>query len=440
MNDYSKVFLRANEIVVNGNDIELYIATHNQQLIEIDDDRIEVSNKFNSGIACRKFYDTHISFSYVDGIGMPQIKRVTDMDNILILPARNMSCDEIDNICDSDNIAFEFEALQRTNEISSKYRHDYCALKRALQKKGISIVNCALQRDIQLFSYMNSNNVSGIGRKRLFASSVEIEHVNRKGYDNSYIFNLGVKEEALTALADLVSALGHVPEKNNCLMKMDYIRFSNLATSKLLFFFTNMLTIDAVLSKRSFLNTFNKESIALSSNLTIIENSTLNQTITEGIDCEGTEKREIPIVQSGRINNLISGIRDSTEKCKSTGSAYRGDHRQPPYAKPTKIAVLGSKTDCEIVSEFDSIYISDLHGIEQSLDPLTTRFSAVANIDYCENGIIHKTNRSLQINTSILELFSNIVEISNTGVYGVDGSIFSGTILVENRGCIKTHI
>jgi predicted Zn-dependent protease len=438
MENFPEIFRNAHEIVMNSNNKEIFIVVQHQKMVEINDRRLEISNKLNTGMACRKFHETHTEHFFVDGIKKEQLNRLMSAKSGgAILPPTRMSSDKIDAASISDAFLFEFNDFQNIKKIERDYRSDYEALMRTSKDSRIDIFDCCRQCDTQLFYYANSNGVSGSGMRKLFASSIEIERPNCFNPSRSVAFSLDIIENSLVELLNQDSVGVCTVYDNTIPTHTNLICFSNLATSKLLFYFANLLTTDAIKNGCSFVTEANKEEILLSENLSIVENSISNRISNGAIDCEGVAKLEVPIIQSGRIQKFISNITASDDNRVSTGSAYRENHRQPPYAKPTKLAVLGSKTTKEILNEYtDFIYITDLQGIEQSMNPLTTQFNAAVNMCYYKNKILHKTNHSKKISTSILELFANIVEISGEGIYGVDGSILSGIILVENQGII----
>ena len=172
-----------------------------------------------------------------------------------------------------------------------------------------------------------------------------------------------------------------------------------------------------------------------SDKLTLLENSDMNLIIDGTVDGEGSIREPKYIVHNGVLKSFISGCRssDTGDVIEGTGSAYRFDHRVPPRVQPSKIATLGDKQLDWIISNYQDIaVINDLDGITESLDPLSTRFNAYADATiYANNVPIY--NISLKIKTSITEILNEIVEISNDGCYGADGSIFSGSFLVNNN-------
>jgi len=212
------------------------------------------------------------------------------------------------------------------------------------------------------------------------------------------------------------------------------VLFTQAATSVLLFSLLSLMTSDALLNKRSFLpepNNFENQ-IRLSNKVTVAENSCENMIHDGGIDGEGSRKREIGIVHRGVIASVLSDrLTGQRFGLKSTGSSWRKSFRDMPRVRGTKIAMSAGKDAKEqMLAQYPRVgVIGDLMGLTACLDPVSTRFQLVADVYLYNQSSIRGKNR-VMIASSLIDIFSNVIDISSERRYGVDGSVYVPSMIV----------
>lgn len=146
-------------------------------------------------------------------------------------------------------------------------------------------------------------------------------------------------------------------------------------------------------------------------------------------------RRPSMIINNGKITSLFTSGIDSIG-ISSTGSAYRFSHTDIPQVRPSKVSLRGDESLEEIIKQHRVIVLIDnLAGHRESISLKTSRFEAYSTATIIKNGI-YTARYPIKLQTTLNDIFKNIICVANDTHYGADGSIFSGSILVENNNMI----
>ena len=174
--------------------------------------------------------------------------------------------------------------------------------------------------------------------------------------------------------------------------------------------------------------------ISFGNKLTIIENSKNNKIYNANIDREGVPRQEVKIIEKGKLCSIISDIEYGTKmKISTTSSSWRNTYQQIPRVKPTSISVVaGIFSTEEIINKNNKIFvIDDLIGIASGLNSSNGDFQVISEGYLIINRKILGHIRVFFQN-NLINLFNNIIEISKDREYGIDGSIFVPSFLIDN--------
>ncbi|MBT9138958.1 MAG: hypothetical protein DDT31_01538 [Syntrophomonadaceae bacterium] len=416
------------DLVCDNKNMELYALTSKSSFVECTEKSYNIHYTDVIGMSSRKFLDGYVEFRSTDGIGHDEAKKIIQGNHYCThLPASSMVIYGNTSLPSHTNDMPLF--IEKSYE---EYEVIWYKTREQLAQQGIQLLRLYIQHQQDFYYIINSSGVQGFGVRSLYAPGIEIKSCN------SCFYHISPHEHDLP-IEILTQKIGrrHFDNDKRCGdANVDYILFASSAASKLIYFLSFFLCVDMVQSGQSFMQGSDIQSKIFSNSLTLEENSDLNCIILGTVDGEGTERKATPIIQNGVVQRLISG-KQINQSIQSTGSAYRFNHRMPPRVQPSKLTAIGDMTFEKIISEYSKIAIlHDLVGIEESINPVDTNFSAYAEADIYSTGQRIGVRR-IEIKSSLVTILNHIVQITSEGNYGADGSVYTGSFLIENTGLLK---
>ena len=275
------------------------------------------------------------------------------------------------------NIETSFSMERVTKNINNNYGLDITS------EKNI----CVIYTEVTTKNNDKINNISDI----LYTTNKDIDI-------NIFITNL--IEETVNSINKKVIKSG----------KYDVI-LSATFTSKMLGVFSKLLSKEEIRKKYSCLENKLNEKI-FSDKITIIEDpSNKSYPSYNKFDNEGVETYKKTIVDKGVLKTYLYNNKEALiDKVKSTGNGYGSIDARNIYIEP------GDKSEEELIKEMNSgLYIKDYQssgGVV--LNPTTGVISAQITGTIVENGQKLDSFETSILTTTIFELLSNVVDISNT--------------------------
>ena len=419
--------------VQSKENLELYISVSLFNYAECTENKIDFQYQENIGMSVRIFHKSHTDFLYTNGISVEKLQMMLKNNHVMSqLPPTSMPLASTENINPLSKIILDQPSILKRNEIDV----DFCEnawdnAKTFLSSKNQQLLKMHIQSQQDIYFIFNSNGVNGYSKRSMSAYGFEINS------NQNYLYKIfpGLKLLDNNSYSSLFKMQDRMKDKLTN-KRVDYILFSGDAMAKILYFFVFLLNRDLVISGSSIFKIDDLGKKLFSKNLNIEENSSDNKIIIGNVDGEGVQRKAKFIVENGVLNHFFNDSQVS-EKIESTASAFRFTHTEPPRIQPTKVSVKGNKSlDWIIKSHNNIIVIDDLTGITESLNPITTDFTAHSKSLYYEKGY-PVGYLTVNTNASILQLLNQIIYISNEAYYGADGTILASPFLIENDGFVK---
>ena len=168
----------------------------------------------------------------------------------------------------------------------------------------------------------------------------------------------------------------------------------------------------------------------------IIENSKLNKRLDCKYDMEGNLRIPYEIFSKGTLINAFTNSSSSKELgCINTASCFREDIKSYPTSVATSVEIERGN-DSQIIESLNEIsedyfMIDEIVGGEAGINPCNGEINLVCS-GYIHNGYQRGEKLKIYIQTSILELFNNIISMTSEKYYFSDCLILTPFVLVEN--------
>ena len=421
------------DYVLKQDSFELYLFLSQFRAAECTEDLVDFQSKETKGMSVRAFHKNHTDFAFIDGISKERLAFMLQNDKFWNkMPQAYMASNingSNNTFCLPDNFNFDFGKIR---EIDANFcENSWNDTEKIIENYGERLSKLHLQYQLDAYFIFNSLGVKGYSIRSTFAKGFEL--ASNKPYFckiSPGIVQIKNSEIEKHIFGEDNAMLAIVPVK-----KISYILFSETAIAKILYFLVFLLNREVVISGQSKFTFTDIGKKIFSENFTLKENSALNKTIIGTLDGEGIYRKPSFIIKDGVLNNFFS-MCCLEKETKSTGSAFRFNHRTTPQVKASKVSVVGDKSLEWILENYNDIaVVNDIIGITESLNPITTEFEAYADTLYYRNGSA-EGNMKLNMKTSIMNILNEIECISEGCSYGADGSIFMGSFLIKNNNIV----
>ena len=404
--------------------IELFVSINKQVCIEISSKERYIKNTLITGVCCSKLEENLFKYTCVDGINEKSLidslkNQCTGIINRKIpqthdIIAENYECKNLsleDIYCNID-----FYDIDYFYNLKNKYSSSNAILEK---------VYIQLEQNIYLINDTFGN--CGYGIQSFFSPVYEFieKNYNKKLLIHSIFDNTNdLKKDIKFNYPDKISS------KEFNINNMPILLTGNVV-GKLLYLLLFFLTSNNIKNNYTFLKTLDSSMFKFSPLLDIEENSDENKIIIGTVDGCCNKRVKKKIIENGEIKAILGYIDDKNiyyDNIEST--EFRVNFRKLPVTRAQKVSVgRGKKSVSQIITEYKKILIvNDLIGIENSINPYTTEFTAIVDCNLITEGEIK--NYKQQISSSLIKILYNIIEVSADKEYSVDGSIFSPSMLV----------
>lgn len=419
------------QFVRDHKNTELFIALNEYYYIECTEDFVELQHKEIRGAGLRIFNDNYTNFLCCDGISSQSIgKMLGKKTPITQLPPAN-----IIPMQKHDIEPCNYQDLEKTStSINAEECHMlWDNISSNLNAQSEKLLKLHIQYQREAYFLFSSTGIEGYSVRTIFAPGVELQSKQACFYfvspkilpftDTSIINNLCIFNENVSMITGS--------------KKINYILFSGSAISKILYFLSTLLCKDMILAGNSIFDISDLGKRIFSKEITLEENSSVNEITIGNVDGEGMPRVQKKIIENGILRAFFSDYAPE-HGMTSTGSAYRFSHIELPKVHPTKIAAIGTVTVDSILETYDNIIkIDDIIGIVESLNPKTSEFNAYTTATIY-HGRTPTARLQVNIKTRIIDILNEIVSIADDGQYGADGSIYAGSFLIRNNNIISS--
>ncbi|KAF0194139.1 MAG: PmbA protein [Bacillota bacterium] len=402
---------------------ELFFSESKRLCIEIDPNRAVRSKMHTAvGVAGRTYTGRTLSFAYQDGYCrdalddlLEQCCRVVGTEQTSDPFAMESQGTELVEVCDLED--------GQVQEVAN-------SLFEEGKKAALDIRRVYFQGQVDSYCLANNYGLRGNGYSALY--SWGFEYSSSRDNDSFAYYTLHPRNtfdlHTMITEAKTAAIMADAP---TLVFRDVPVVFTRSATAVLLFSLMSLMTSEALWKKHTFLRGL-KEPIIVSEKVTVIENSRQNLYHRGGVDGEGSPKKEITIIERGIVRTVLSDLlTGQSVGLESTGSSYRHSFRDMPRVRGTKIAMsAGDDTEGQLLSKYpDLAVISNLMGLAACLDPTSSRFQVAADAYLYRLGHIQGKSRIL-INSSLIDIFRNVIDIGSERGYGADGSLYVPSIVV----------
>lgn len=310
-------------------------------------------------------------------------------------------------------------------------------INEGVYKVGLSLKNIYFYCGVEQFLLMNTAGVQGGGTINLHSLGFKF-HLKNERLDECFIIN-SISPKIIKIDVDKVISQAKKVANTKTITSLqkkiiDYpILLTHNAVSIILYVFLSLLTSESIFHKRSFISNKN-DKMFFGNPLTIVENSKINEIYNANIDREGIPRREVKIIEKGKLCNIISDTKYGTKmKITSTSSAWRDSYQQMPKVKATSISIeAGIFSTEEIINRYNQIFIiDDLMGVAPGINPNTGDFQ-ITSEGYLVNNKELLGRARVFFQSNLINLFNNIIEISKDREYGIDGSVYVPSFLINS--------
>ncbi|HAJ32175.1 MAG TPA: hypothetical protein DCK79_02205 [Candidatus Atribacteria bacterium] len=416
---------------------EIYFSNKETHCFEINDKQEKNYSLFSDmGIAARVFDGKRIGFSSRPGFSEDDINSALEdarenikfTNNNFYIPfvRKKSQCHFIPKFSSSDINPLDYLDEDLFKVIDEK-----------AYKTGLSLKNIYFYSKIEQFLLINTVQVQGGGTANLYSLGFNF-HLKNEKLDECFIITTISPKVAKIDVDEVISQAKKVANTKiiASLRKKIIdcpILLTHNAVSIIIYVFLSLLTSESIFHKRSFISNKNAN-ISFGNQLTIVENSKINKIYNANIDREGISRREVKIIEKGELCNIISDTKYGTKmKIASTSSAWRDSYQQMPKVKATSISVeAGIFSTEEIINRYNQIFIiDDLMGIASGINPNTSDFQVTSEGYLINNkGLLGRARVFFQSN--LINLFNSIIEISKDREYGIDGSVYVPSFLIDS--------
>lgn len=418
------------EYISQKKNVELFVSINQRYNIECNEKTVSTHHSTITGVGARFFNKDFVECISCNGISKESLKQLSERRLLAsIFPGTRIvqeECGKMKGIDVEVDNQIELSISENICRETWEIYADNCIHKGELLERFM--LQC--QKDIYLI--FTSTGIEGYSVRTVFAPGIKLMGSPSINYALHPEIIITDKEKMKRCVKISDINLPIIPEN----IKPKYILFSGAAACDLLFFLLMLLTEEMVITGNSYVCSGDIGKRIFSSELTIEENSERNKLIIGTVDGEGCRRMPIKIVENGVLNTLFSGF-NNTLHLASTGSAYRFSHTMISQIRPSKVSVVNSNTLQSVLENYDEIIrIDSLTGLTESFSPGTSSFTAYTLATVVRRGQ-PLFKRSIRVNAQISAIFNEIISIADDEQYGADGSVLSGSFLIENKSFIS---
>ena len=409
---------------------ELFMSNLNTLRIEIDK-KYKIKNNYTSeGVAARSFKASGVGFSSRESLTENSV-----VDSLLE-SGKNIIKPYIEG--EKKIVKKKFDKIKETiifrdkkDEVSERILQE---ITKDIECAGIK-VNKIIYQNTNLDYKIINTTIDDIieGNRNTCNIEIILENDGRKEH---VVVDLPQSEFCKEKVLSCIHSLKY--KYNNNLKynadKQYNLIFNSTIFGYICFVFSYLISGECLVTKKDFYEFIKDKKIK--DTVRIIENSNLNKRLDCKYDMEGNLRIPYEIFSKGTLINAFTNSSSSKELgCINTASCFREDIKSYPTSVATSVEIERGN-DSQIIESLNEIsedyfMIDEIVGGEAGINPCNGEINLVCS-GYIHNGYQRGEKLKIYIQTSILELFNNIISMTSEKYYFSDCLILTPFVLVEN--------
>ena len=409
---------------------ELFMSNLNTLRIEIDK-KYKIKNNYTSeGVAARSFKASGVGFSSRESLTENSVvdSLLESVKNIIkpyIEGEKKIVKKKFDKI--KETIIFR----DKKDEVSERILQE---ITKDIECAGIK-VNKIIYQNTNLDYKIINTTIDDIieGNRNTCNIEIILENDGRKEH---VVVDLPQSEFCKEKVLSCIHSLKY--KYNNNLKynadKQYNLIFNSTIFGYICFVFSYLISGECLVTNKDFYEFIKDKKIK--DTVRIIENSNLNKRLDCKYDMEGNLRIPYEIFSKGTLINAFTNSSSSKELgCINTASCFREDIKSYPTSVATSVEIERGN-DSQIIESLNEIsedyfMIDEIVGGEAGINPCNGEINLVCS-GYIHNGYQRGEKLKIYIQTSILELFNNIISMTSEKYYFSDCLILTPFVLVEN--------
>ena len=409
---------------------ELFMSNLNTLRIEIDK-KYKIKNNYTSeGVAARSFKASGVGFSSRESLTENSV-----VDSLLE-SGKNIIKPYIEG--EKKIVKKKFDKIKETiifrdkkDEVSERILQE---ITKDIECAGIK-VNKIIYQNTNLDYKIINTTIDDIieGNRNTCNIEIILENDGRKEH---VVVDLPQSEFCKEKVLSCIHSLKY--KYNNNLKynadKQYNLIFNSTIFGYICFVFSYLISGECLVTNKDFYEFIKDKKIK--DTVRIIENSNLNKRLDCKYGMEGNLRIPYEIFSKGTLINAFTNSSSSKELgCINTASCFREDIKSYPTSVATSVEIERGN-DSQIIESLneiseDSFMIDEIVGGEAGINPCNGEINLVCS-GYIHNGYQRGEKLKIYIQTSILELFNNIISMTSEKYYFSDCLILTPFVLVEN--------
>ena len=409
---------------------ELFMSNLNTLRIEIDK-KYKIKNNYTSeGVAARSFKASGVGFSSRESLTENSV-----VDSLLE-SGKNIIKPYIEG--EKKIVKKKFDKIKETiifrdkkDEVSERILQE---ITKDIECAGIK-VNKIIYQNTNLDYKIINTTIDDIieGNRNTCNIEIILENDGRKEH---VVVDLPQSEFCKEKVLSCIHSLKY--KYNNNLKynadKQYNLIFNSTIFGYICFVFSYLISGECLVTNKDFYEFIKDKKIK--DTVRIIENSILNKRLDCKYDMEGNLRIPYEIFSKGTLINAFTNSSSSKELgCINTASCFREDIKSYPTSVATSVEIERGN-DSQIIESLNEIsedyfMIDEIVGGEAGINPCNGEINLVCS-GYIHNGYQRGEKLKIYIQTSILELFNNIISMTSEKYYFSDCLILTPFVLVEN--------
>ena len=409
---------------------ELFMSNLNTLRIEIDK-KYKIKNNYTSeGVAARSFKASGVGFSSRESLTENSV-----VDSLLE-SGKNIIKPYIEG--EKKIVKKKFDKIKETiifrdkkDEVSERILQE---ITKDIECAGIK-VNKIIYQNTNLDYKIINTTIDDIieGNRNTCNIEIILENDGRKEH---VVVDLPQSEFCKEKVLSCIHSLKY--KYNNNLKynadKQYNLIFNSTIFGYICFVFSYLISGECLVTNKDFYEFIKDKKIK--DTVRIIENSNLNKRLDCKYDMEGNLRIPYEIFSKGTLINAFTNSSRSKELgCINTASCFREDIKSYPTSVATSVEIERGN-DSQIIESLNEIsedyfMIDEIVGGEAGINPCNGEINLVCS-GYIHNGYQRGEKLKIYIQTSILELFNNIISMTSEKYYFSDCLILTPFVLVEN--------
>ena len=409
---------------------ELFMSNLNTLRIEIDK-KYKIKNNYTSeGVAARSFKASGVGFSSRESLTENSV-----VDSLLE-SGKNIIKPYIEG--EKKIVKKKFDKIKETiifrdkkDEVSERILQE---ITKDIECAGIK-VNKIIYQNTNLDYKIINTTIDDIieGNRNTCNIEIILENDGRKEH---VVVDLPQSEFCKEKVLSCIHSLKY--KYNNNLKynadKQYNLIFNSTIFGYICFVFSYLISGECLVTNKDFYEFIKDKKIK--DTVRIIENSNLNKRLDCKYDMEGNLRIPYEIFSKGTLINAFTNSSSSKELgCINTASCFREDIKSYPTSVATSVEIERGN-DSQIIESLNEIsedyfMIDEIVGGEAGINPCNGEINLVCS-GYIHNGYQRGEKLKIYIQTSILELFNNIISMTSEKYYFSECLILTPFVLVEN--------